>query len=250
MTPDPSQQAAAANGSSILSPLRSRDRQEGSDAEHREEIGALATSRLAEVAIRLLDLVGAVLLLILLSPLLLVVAAIVRLDSEGPAIYRQRRVGRNLRPFSVAKFRTMREGAGSEAHRAHVEQMIGGTGGSAKPMTKLQEDARVTRVGSFLRRASIDELPQLWNVVRGEMSLVGPRPPIQYEVDRYPAEAFRRFAVKPGLTGLWQVQGRSLLTFHQMIALDAEYVERRSLGLNVKILLLTLPTVIHGKGAA
>ena len=117
-------------------------------------------------------------------------------------------------------------------------------------MTKLQEDARVTRVGSFLRRTSIDELPQLWNVLRGEMSLVGPRPPIQYEVDRYPAEAFRRFAVKPGLTGLWQVRGRSLLSFDQMIELDAEYVERRSLGLNLKILLLTLPTVIHGKGAA
>jgi lipopolysaccharide/colanic/teichoic acid biosynthesis glycosyltransferase len=247
---DPSQQAAAANGSTILSSLHSRDRRQGIDAEHREEIGTLATSRLTEAAIRLLDLAGALILLILLSPLLLLVAMIVRLDSEGPAIYRQRRVGRNLRPFSVAKFRTMSEGAGSEAHRAHVEKMIGGGGGSAKPMTKLQEDARVTRVGGFLRRTSIDELPQLWNVLRGEMSLVGPRPPIQYEVDRYPAEAFRRFAVKPGLTGLWQVQGRSLLTFDQMIGLDAEYVERRSLGLNVKILLLTLPTVIHGKGAA
>ncbi len=108
----------------------------------------------------------------------------------------------------------------------------------------------MTRVGAFLRRTSIDELPQLWNVLRGEMSLVGPRPPIQYEVDKYPPEAFRRFAVKPGITGLWQVRGRSLLTFEQMIALDTEYVERRSLPLNLKILLLTLPTVIHGKGAA
>jgi lipopolysaccharide/colanic/teichoic acid biosynthesis glycosyltransferase len=252
MSPDPSQQAAAANGSAILSSLRSLDRQaEGPNgAEHREEIGTVATSRLSEAAIRLLDLSGAILLLIVLSPLLLLVAAIVKLDSRGPAIYRQRRVGRNLKPFSVAKFRTMSEGADSGAHRAHVERMIDEGRDSAKPMTKLQEDARVTRVGAFLRRASIDELPQLWNVVRGQMSLVGPRPPIQYEVDRYPAEAFRRFAVKPGLTGLWQVQGRSLLTFHQMIELDAEYAERRSLGLNVKILLLTLPTVIHGKGAA
>jgi lipopolysaccharide/colanic/teichoic acid biosynthesis glycosyltransferase len=252
MSSDPSQQAAAANGSMILSSLRSDDHQAGESdgAARREEIGAVATSRFTEAAIRLLDLLGAIALLLLLSPLLLLVAVVIRFDSKGPAIYRQRRLGRNLKPFSVAKFRSMREGAGSEAHRAHVEQMIDADRGSAKPMTKLQEDARVTRVGSFLRRTSIDELPQLWNVVRGEMSLVGPRPPIQYEVDRYPAEAFRRFAVKPGLTGLWQVQGRSLLTFHEMIAIDAEYVERRSLGLNLKILILTLPTVIHGKGAA
>jgi lipopolysaccharide/colanic/teichoic acid biosynthesis glycosyltransferase len=117
-------------------------------------------------------------------------------------------------------------------------------------MSKLDADDRVTRVGAFLRRTSIDELPQLWNVVRGQMSLVGPRPPIQYEVDRYPPEAFRRFAVRPGLTGLWQVRGRSLLSFQQMIQLDIAYVERRSLPLNLKILLLTLPAVLHGKGAA
>jgi lipopolysaccharide/colanic/teichoic acid biosynthesis glycosyltransferase len=208
------------------------------------------TSRLTEAAIRLLDFIGALALLILLSPLLLLVAATVRLDSVGPAIYRQRRVGRRLAPFSVAKFRTMHEGVGADAHRAHVEKMIADGKESARPMAKLQEDERVTRVGSLLRRTSIDELPQLWNVLRGEMSLVGPRPPIQYEVDQYPAEAFRRFAVRPGVTGLWQVRGRSLLSFRQMIELDTEYVEGRSLPLNLKILLLTLPTVIHGKGAA
>jgi lipopolysaccharide/colanic/teichoic acid biosynthesis glycosyltransferase len=207
------------------------------------------TSWITEASIRLLDLIGAAVLLILLSPLLLIVAVLIKRDSPGPAIYRQRRVGRNLEPFSVAKFRTMHEGVGAAAHRAHVESMIVGEQ-AARPMTKLQEDARVTRVGAFLRRASIDELPQLWNVLRGEMSLVGPRPPIQYEVDRYPAEAFRRFAVRPGLTGLWQVRGRSLLTFRQMIEIDAEYVEKRSLPLNLSILIRTLPTVIHGKGAA
>ncbi len=145
----------------------------------------------------------------------------------------------------------MQEGAAADAHRTHVEKMIDDDDeGEVRPMLKLQEDPRVTRSASFLRRTSIDELPQLWNVLKGEMSLVGPRPPIQYEVDRYPANAFRRFAVRPGVTGLWQVQGRSLLSFPQMIELDAEYVERRSLPLNLKILLLTLPTVIHGKGAA
>ena len=207
------------------------------------------TSRLTEGAIRLLDLVGATALLIVLAPLLLLTAAIIKLDSPGPVIYRQRRLGRQLVPFSVAKFRSMKQGACADAHREHVQQMIDGAA-LVRPMTKLQEDARVTRAGSLLRRTSIDELPQLWNVVRGEMSLVGPRPPIQYEVDRYPPQAFRRFAVRPGITGLWQVRGRSLLSFQQMLDLDAEYVERRSVALNVKILLLTLPAVIHGKGAA
>jgi lipopolysaccharide/colanic/teichoic acid biosynthesis glycosyltransferase len=214
--------------------------------------GTVDTSPLMEAAIRVLDLVGAVSLLLLLSPLLLVLAIVVKLDSPGPVIFRQRRLGRSLEPFTVVKFRTMSEGAEASPHQAHVEAMIatGANGSGARPMTKLEEDDRVTRVGSLLRRSSLDELPQLWNVVRGEMSLVGPRPPIQYEVDRYPKQAFRRFAVRPGITGLWQVSGRSLLTFEEMISLDAEYVEKRSLALNLKILLLTLPTVLHGKGAA
>lgn len=206
----------------------------------------------SQAAMRLLDILGAATALILLAPLLLIVAAVIRLDSPGRAIFRQRRLGKDLEPFEVAKFRTMREGADADAdaHRSHIEQMMADEDRrGTRPMSKLQ-DVRVTRVGSFLRRTSIDELPQLWNVLRGEMSLVGPRPPIQYEVDRYPPEAFRRFEVRPGVTGLWQVRGRSLLTFTEMIGLDTEYVETRSLALNLKILLLTLPTVIHGKGAA
>ena len=215
------------------------------------EVGDARTSRLTEIAIRLLDLIGAGIALLLLSPLLLLVAAIVRLDSPGRAFFRQRRLGKDLEPFMVAKFRTMHEGVDAAAHRTHVEQMMSDAERQGtRPMSKLQEDARVTRVGSFLRRTSIDELPQLWNVLRGDMSLVGPRPPIQYEVDRYPSRAFRRFAVRPGVTGLWQVRGRSLLTFREMIELDVEYVDTRSLGLNLKILLLTLPAVVHGKGAA
>jgi lipopolysaccharide/colanic/teichoic acid biosynthesis glycosyltransferase len=215
------------------------------------EVGEAGTTPLTETALRLLDIVGSDIALIVLSPLFLLVAAGVKIDSPGRALFRQRRLGKDLKPFSVTKFRTRREGADSGAHRSHVEQMIvDADRRGARPMSKLQEDARVTRVGSILRRTSIDELPQLWNVLRGEMSLVGPRPPIQYEVDRYPPEAFRRFAVRPGVTGLWQVRGRSLLTFRQMIELDTEYVETRSLGLYLKILLLTLPTVIHGKGAA
>jgi lipopolysaccharide/colanic/teichoic acid biosynthesis glycosyltransferase len=211
------------------------------------------TPRASDVAIRALDIVGAALLLVLLSPLLAITALLIRLDTPGPVIFWQRRLGRDLQPFSVAKFRTMRHGAAADRHRVHVEQMIrdedGAEDGKPVPMLKLERDPRVTRVGSFLRRSSIDELPQLWNVLRGEMSLVGPRPPIQYEVDKYPGRAFRRFAVRPGITGLWQVRGRSLTSFAEMIEFDVEYVDRRSLSLNLKILALTVPTVIHGKGA-
>ncbi len=211
------------------------------------------TSRISEVAMRVLDVFGSAALLLVLSPLFLVVAILVRLDSRGPAIFRQERIGRDLKPFQVAKFRTMRQDVAADPHRRYVEEMIRKEAfdakGEQKPMAKLQGDPRVTKVGGFLRRSSIDELPQLWNVLRGDMSLVGPRPPIQYEVDAYPARAFRRFAVRPGLTGLWQVRGRSLVTFQQMIDFDVEYVERRSFLLNLKILLLTVPTVLHGKGA-
>ncbi len=119
-----------------------------------------------------------------------------------------------------------------------------------KPQFKLAGDDRITRVGRFLRSSSLDELPQLWNVLRGDMSLVGPRPPIPYEVDHYPAHWFRRFEVKPGITGLWQVSGRCELTLEQMIELDVEYVERRSLRLNVWILLRTLPAVLTSRGAS
>jgi lipopolysaccharide/colanic/teichoic acid biosynthesis glycosyltransferase len=247
---DSAQRAATAEGDAFaVSSSLWRARGVGAGAVPRAEVGTVDTSPLAEAAIRLLDLVGAVALLIVLSPLLVLVALTVRFDSPGSPIYRQRRLGRNLEPFAVTKFRTMSVDADAETHRRHVEKMIAAGEQGGRPMSKLEEDERVTRVGSFLRRASIDELPQLWNVLRGEMSLVGPRPPLQYEVDRYPAEAFRRFAVRPGITGLWQVRGRSLLSFRQMIELDTEYVERRSLPLNLKILLLTLPAVIHGKGA-
>jgi lipopolysaccharide/colanic/teichoic acid biosynthesis glycosyltransferase len=242
--------APSANGSLALSPRPAcvHGLESGEEAPP-AAVGTVETSHLTEVAIRLLDFVGAAVLLTLLAPLLLIVAVAIKLDSPGSVIFRQRRLGRNLKPFFVAKFRTMGEGSDTDAHRTHVEQMIVDGDRGERPMTKLQEDTRVTRAGSFLRRTSIDELPQLWNVLKGEMSLVGPRPPIQYEVDRYPEEALRRFAVRPGVTGLWQVSGRSLLTFRQMIELDAEYVERRSFALNLKLLLLTLPTVIHGKGA-
>lgn len=212
-------------------------------------VGRVEVSRLTEVSIRALDMLGAFVLLVVLAPVLALIAALIRIDSPGPAIFRQRRLGSDLRPFTVYKFRTMKRDADSGAHRSHVERMIAAGAGGGGPMSKLQGDPRITGVGAFLRRTSLDELPQLWNVLRGQMSLVGPRPPMQYEVEKYPAKAFRRFAARPGMTGLWQVSGRNLLSFDQMIDLDAEYVERRTLLLNLKILALTVPTVLHGRGA-
>jgi lipopolysaccharide/colanic/teichoic acid biosynthesis glycosyltransferase len=205
------------------------------------------------LACRTVDLVVATLVLIMLAPLMAAVALAIRFDSPGPALFRQRRVGRRLEPFTVVKFRTMHHGASHEAHEAFVAQLIAGAVPEQDgdgPKFKMNRDPRITRLGHYLRRSSIDELPQLWNVLRGQMSLVGPRPPIHYEVDNYPAHWFARFAVKPGVTGLWQVSGRSELTLEQMIALDIAYVERRSLCLNLKILARTIPAVLRTRGAS
>lgn len=186
-------------------------------------------------------------LLVLLSPLLALIALAVKIDSRGPVLYRQRRVGLGLQPFTVNKFRTMHHGVSHEKHRDFVLALIAG---EEHDMYKLTGDERVTRVGGPLRRSSLDELPQLWNVLRGEMALVGPRPPISYEVEHYPRHWFERFAVKPGLTGLWQVSGRSQLTLEQMVVLDVEYVRRRSPLLDLSILARTLPAVLSGRGAS
>ena len=202
---------------------------------------------------RVLDLVISLVLLVLLAPLLVLIAIAIRLDSPGPAIFRQERLGRGMKPFTVNKFRTMHDGAPQDVHQAFVESLIAGeqprphAGG---PRFKLADDERVTRVGHLLRCTSIDELPQILNVLRGDMSLVGPRPAIRYEAEKYPAPWFARFAVKPGITGLWQVSGRCELTTAQMIELDLEYIERRTFGLNVWIMLRTVPAVFSGRGAS
>jgi lipopolysaccharide/colanic/teichoic acid biosynthesis glycosyltransferase len=206
-----------------------------------------------DLSCRVLDLTVSLITLVLLSPVLVLIAIAIRLESPGPAIFRQRRVGRDQREFTVNKFRTMRKDVSSDVHQQFVLKLIAGDAPPStegKPRFKLAVDDRVTRVGRFLRKSSLDELPQLWNVVRGEMSLVGPRPPIPYEVDHYPQHWFERFEVKPGLTGLWQVSGRSELTLEEMIALDNEYVQRRSLRLNIEILLRTIPAVLRARGAS
>jgi lipopolysaccharide/colanic/teichoic acid biosynthesis glycosyltransferase len=209
-------------------------------------------SRQSAVACRVLDVAVSAVLLLVLLPVFLALAAAIRLDSPGRVLYRQRRVGRDLDPFMVNKFRTMHSGAGHETHRQFVIGLIAGqqTDDAEPNFFKMAKDDRVTRIGRFLRKSSLDELPQLWNVLRGDMSLVGPRPPIPYEVEHYPPHWFDRFAVKPGMTGLWQVSGRSELTLEEMIALDVEYARSRSLWLNLKILARTVPVVFVGRGAA
>ena len=190
--------------------------------------------------------------LLVLVPVLAVAAIAVRLSSPGPVLFRQRRLGRHMQPFTVLKFRTMRADADSALHRDYVRSLIGTQPPENAPdnLYKLVIDPRVTRVGRFLRSWSLDEVPQLWNVLRGEMSLVGPRPVIEYEVEQYPDWYLRRFAVKPGLTGLWQVSGRNEKTYEEMVRYDIEYAERRSLWMDLRILARTALVVMRRQGVA
>jgi lipopolysaccharide/colanic/teichoic acid biosynthesis glycosyltransferase len=204
------------------------------------------------VAGRLLDMTIAVVALLVLVPVLVGTAIAVRLSSPGPVLFRQRRLGRDMRPFTVLKFRTMRADADSALHRDYVRSLIGTDAPENPPdnLYKLVVDPRVTRVGRVLRSWSLDEVPQLWNVLRGDMSLVGPRPVIEYEVEQYPDWYLRRFAVKPGMTGLWQVSGRNERTYEEMVRFDVEYAERRSLWLDLRILARTAIVVMRRQGVA
>jgi exopolysaccharide biosynthesis polyprenyl glycosylphosphotransferase len=206
---------------------------------------------------RVLDLVGASLVVMVTAPLMAVVAIAIKLDSPGPVFFGQERVGSGGRRFRVVKFRTMYDGVSDTAHRELVTKMLQGEDGRAaqvgaagEQVFKLVNDPRVTRVGRFLRRASLDELPQLFNVLRGEMSLVGPRPPLPYEFDQYEHWQFHRLQVRPGITGLWQVSGRNRLTYRQMCELDVSYIRAWSLWLDMQILVKTVPVVLSNSGRA
>jgi lipopolysaccharide/colanic/teichoic acid biosynthesis glycosyltransferase len=236
---------------------------------HRVHVAAERHHRRAyHTAKRILDVVVASTLLVLLTPLLLVIALAIRLEGPGPVLFRQERVrghhrrdqGRRawqLETFTMLKFRTMRVDADDELHRRYIAAYLAGDEAAMSALRpnaadgtyKLTGDPRVTRTGRVLRSVSLDELPQLWNVVRGEMSLVGPRPPLPYEVVDYQERHLQRLAARPGLTGWWQVNGRCETTFEEMVDLDLEYLARRSLWLDVAILLKTIPTAISGRGA-
>jgi exopolysaccharide biosynthesis polyprenyl glycosylphosphotransferase len=193
---------------------------------------------------RALDIAGAAAGLALLAPFLALLALAVKLDSPGPVLFSQTRVGERGRTFRCWKIRSMFVDA--EARKAELEaanEMVGGT------TFKMKRDPRITRVGRFIRKASIDELPQLWNVLAGDMSLVGPRPPVPQEVATYDDIAMRRLAVKPGITCIWQVSGRSDIPFREQVQLDLRYIRERSLWLDIKLLLATVPAVLFARGA-
>jgi exopolysaccharide biosynthesis polyprenyl glycosylphosphotransferase len=204
---------------------------------------------------RLLDLLGAITGLLLFSPLMLITALAVKFTSPGPIIFRQTRLGRRGKHFSFYKFRSMVAGNDDRIHREYVCKLINGEndqvnqGKKDQPLYKLKNDCRITKVGRIIRKLSIDELPQLFNVLKGEMSLVGPRPPIPYEVEKYKSWHLRRILeVKPGITGLWQVEGRSKTSFDEMVRLDIRYVQNCSLWLDIKILIRTVREVLFPKG--
>lgn len=210
---------------------------------------------------RVFDVVAASFLLILLSPLMLAIALMVKLRSPGPVLYRQERIGQANKRFKMLKFRTMHVLADPTIHQEFVTRFIkaggaGGAGGAVEEpgqsgLFKITKDPRIIPGGRLLRKTSMDELPQFWNVIRGEMSLVGPRPPLAYEVEHYKNWHHRRVLdVKPGVTGLWQVKGRSRTTFDEMVRLDLQYARTYSFWTDVKILLATPAAVIAGKGAA
>jgi lipopolysaccharide/colanic/teichoic acid biosynthesis glycosyltransferase len=201
-----------------------------------------------------LDIFGSVTLLLLLSPLLVLITVLVKSSSSGSFLFRQERIGQTMKPFTMLKFRTMYPEADPQLHREFVSSFIRASGQVRKSgqsgLFKLTNDPRVTPLGHFLRNTSLDELPQLWNVLRGDMSLVGPRPPLPYELEQYePWHRRRVLEAKPGITGLWQVVGRSRTTFDEMVRLDLRYAKTRSFWTDLKILLVTPAAVISRKGA-
>jgi lipopolysaccharide/colanic/teichoic acid biosynthesis glycosyltransferase len=204
---------------------------------------------------RAIDVAGSAAAMFFLAPVFAAVAAAIKLSSKGPVLFKQKRLGQHGKTFTVLKFRSMRTDCDVKIHQQYVKQFIAGQvngdeGASTKPVFKIQKDPRVTPIGRFIRKTSLDELPQFWNVLRGDMSLVGPRPPLAYEFQAYEVWHRRRvLEIKPGITGLWQVEGRSRTRFDDMVRLDLKYARGWSIWLDLKILAQTPGAVIQGEGA-
>ena len=205
---------------------------------------------------RAMDISGSIFALLMAAPVFLLIAMVVKLTSKGPIFFRQTRLGQHGEPFTFLKFRSMHVGNDAKVHQEYIKKLISGkaerhqSNGNGGGVFKLTGDKRITRVGGFLRKTSLDELPQFFNVLKGEMSLVGPRPPIPYEVENYDVWHRRRLLeAKPGITGLWQVSGRSRVTFDEMVRLDLRYARTCSPWMDIKILLRTPLAVVLGEGA-
>jgi exopolysaccharide biosynthesis polyprenyl glycosylphosphotransferase len=212
--------------------------------------------RVAIVIKRIMDIIGSIVAIVLFAPVILIIAIAIKLTSKGPVFFRQERIGQHGKPFVLLKFRSMYINNDTEVHKQWFENFYTGnakrhnTDDNGNGTFKLPNDPRVTRVGKLLRRASMDEVPQFFNVLKGEMSLVGPRPPIRYEVDAYKAwHRGRILQAKPGITGLWQVNGRSRVAFDEMVRLDLRYARTWSIWLDIQILLKTPAAVFFGEGA-
>jgi lipopolysaccharide/colanic/teichoic acid biosynthesis glycosyltransferase len=204
--------------------------------------------RTYELVKRLIDVVASAAILVLLSPAWILIAIAIRLTSPGPALFKRTVVGQAGRKFTYYKFRTMREGDDTH-HREWIKEFVMRDSAYAGGEFKVRDDPRVTRLGKLLRRTSLDEVPQLINVLKGDMSVVGPRPPIEYEYELYDERAKQRLAVKPGITGLYQVTARSRVPFSKMLELDLEYIQKRSLWLDLSIMVRTPLAMIVGRGA-
>lgn len=203
---------------------------------------------------RALDLVLGAVILVLVSPVMLLITLLVKQSSPGPVLFVQERLGRDGQPFRFYKFRSMAHNSDDAIHRQFAAMFINGDksgcaeSNEGEEVFKLKRDPRITPIGGFLRRTSLDELPQLFNIVKGEMSLIGPRPPIAYELENYQPWHMERLKAVPGLTGLWQVSGRSSVSFEEMVRLDVRYINEWSPLLDLKILLKTVPVVLKGTG--
>ena len=201
---------------------------------------------------RILDLVFSILILIPLFIVIAIIAVLIRIDSKGPIFFRQKRIGMNGVEFDLFKLRSMYVDSDDSLHRESIKQFMNGGALNGKVnsdnLYKLVDDPRVTRVGQFIRKYSIDELPQFINVLRGEMTLVGPRPPLPYEVEEYGPHEWIRLFGKPGLTGTWQVYGRSRVPFQEMVDMDIEYLGHQSVLLDLKLIASTLPVMLQGRG--
>lgn len=217
-----------------------------------------ASRKVSQLLKRTLDIVGGISGLVIFSPFFMIIAATIKLTSKGPVFFRQERLGQFGRKFHFLKFRSMHVNNDSRIHQEYIKKFIkeqdsydkGNGNGDKSAVFKIKDDPRITPVGRFIRKTSLDELPQFFNVLKGEMSLVGPRPPIEYELDNYDIWHRRRvLEAKPGITGLWQVEGRSSTTFDEMVRLDLRYISQQSLLLDIKLLLKTLFVMFTGKGA-
>lgn len=223
-------------------------------------IGSISSSNSQEIyhlLKRIMDVVGASLGLLLFSPLIFLICVLIKITSRGPILFKQKRIGQFGKPFTFLKFRSMKDGCDHEIHQRYVEKLIKGQDETANlgtednPIYKLQFDPRVTAIGHFLRKTSLDEIPQFINVLIGDMSLVGPRPPILYEVENYKSWHLRRILeTKPGITGFWQIYGRSKTTFDEMVRLDLQYVDKQSIALDTKITMKTIKAILTPKNGA